>query len=707
MEQRNDANLTAVSAWEAVEGSPAPLGPSWSPEHETWNFALYSRNARAVTLLLYAEGDATRPVYSQRLDRLVHKTGRVWHCRVRSDEAPGAAHYGYRVEGEPGARDGHRFDPGKVLLDPYAPAVFFPPGYSREACKGPGPTDGLAPLGVLPRGETSPAAPPRERVRHGHDTIVYELHVRGFTARASSGVSPERRGTFAGLTEKIPYIAELGVTVVELMPVHQYDPQEGNYWGYMTLHFFSPHLQYAKDDAFGEFRAMVDAFHAAGIEVWLDVVYNHTSEGDMKGPTYSLRGLDNKSYYLLSPDHGGYLDPTGCGNTLRCAHPAVRRLILDSLRFWAQEMRVDGFRFDLASIFTRRSDGAVDLDDPALIAEISSFGYYAGVRLVAEAWDVGSYQLGRGFPGFTWLQWNGRFRDDVRSFVRGEPGRVPDLMRRLYGSDDLFPDDLLEAYRPWQSVNFLTAHDGFCLYDLVSYDRKHNAANGHGGTDGGDDNRSWNCGHEGDTAAPPEVLALRRRQVRNFCCLLMLANGTPMFLAGDEFMNTQRGNNNPYNQDNETSWLDWDLLSRNRDVFRFFRVMIALRKAHPTFGRSRFWREDVGWHGTASGPDLSPESRSVAFFLSGASVPDDDFYVMINGWWNELPFVLQEGRPEEWLRVVDTSLESPEDAAEEGAEPRLGSQRYRVAPRSVVVLRRPRPLTSSPQRPGAPRAPAS
>ncbi len=280
-------------------------------------------------------------------------------------------------------------------------------------------------------------------------------------------------------------------------------------------------------------------------------------------------------------------------------------------------------------------------------------------------------------------------------------------MRRLYGSDDLFPDDLLEAYRPWQSVNFVTAHDGFCLYDLVSYDRKHNEANGHGGTDGGEDNRSWNSGHEGDGDAPPEVLALRRRQVRNFCCLLMLANGTPMFVAGDEFMNTQGGNNNPYNQDNETTWLDWSLLSRNHDVFRFFRLMIAFRKAHPTLGRSQFWREDVGWHGAGGDPDLSHESRSLALFLSGVSLGDDDLYVMINGWWNEIPFFVQDGRPEDWLRVVDTSLAPPEDIAEPGAERRLASEGYVVGPRSVVVLRRPCSATSSPRRPAGPPAPGS
>lgn len=681
--------LTTIEPWEAIEGSPAPLGPVWVEERRSWNFALYSRNASGVTLLVYTASDTERPLLELQLDRLANKTGRVWHCCLPEERAPGAAYYAYRVSGPAAPPDGHRFDPGKVLLDPYAPRVHFPPGYDREACKGPAATDGRAPLGVLPRQDAAFDWSGDRRVRHGHDTVVYELHVKGFTARPNSGVSPEKRGTFAGLVEKIPYLSELGITVVELMPVHQYDPQEGNYWGYMSLHFFSPHAGYAHGDPFDEFREMVRAFHAAGIEVWLDVVYNHTSEGDADGPCYCFRGLDNKSYYLLTPDHADYANDTGCGNTLRCGHPAVRRLVIDSLRFWIEEARVDGFRFDLASIFTRRSDGSLDLEDPPLIAEISSLGYYDDVRLVAEAWDIGSYQLGRGFPGFTWLQWNGRFRDELRSFVRGDPGKVAELMRRLYGSDDLFPDDVREAYRPWQSLNFVTAHDGFCLYDLVSYERKRNAANGHGGTDGSDDNRSWNSGHEGDEGAPAEVLALRRRQVRNFCCLLLLANGTPMLVAGDEFMNTQGGNNNPYNQDNAITWLDWGRLHRNRDVFRFFRLMIAFRKAHPSLGRSRFWRGDVRWHGSGPDPDLSPESRSLAYFLSGSSLGDDDLYVMVNGGPSDLDFEVQDGRPGEWLRVVDTARPSPEDIAEAGAEPRLAELDYRVEARSVVVLRRP------------------
>ncbi|MFN8545510.1 MAG: isoamylase [Candidatus Binatia bacterium] len=664
--------LRSVNAWEASEGAPWPLGATWVESHAAWNFALFSRHATGVTLLLYAADDPATPVHTVRLDPLVNKTAHIWHCWVRASAAGGATLYGYRVEGPVGP--GHRFDAEKILLDPFAEAVFFPPRFSRAAAARPGPTDGRAPLGRLP-GRT-PAfdwgADPRPR--HSHDLIVYELHVRGFSARPSSGVAPEKRGTFAGLVEKLPYLRELGVTAVELLPVHQYDPQEGNYWGYMTLDFFAPHRGYASGDPAVEFRQMVKAFHAAGIEVWLDVVYNHTTEGPADGPTYNFRGIDNRSYYLLGPD-GAYRNYSGCGNTLRCAHPAVQGLVLESLRRWVEDMHVDGFRFDLASILARGPDGTLSRE-PALIREIAQLAYRADVRVVAEAWDIDAYLLGQGFPGLTWRQWNGKFRDDVRAFVRGDRGRVGALMARLYGSDDLFPER--EAYRPYQSVNFVTAHDGFCLHDLVTYDRSRAG-----------DTSSWNHGWEGDEDAPAAVLALRRRQVRTFFCLLMLANGTPMFCAGDEFLNTQGGNANPYDQDNETTWLDWDLLERNRDVFRFFRLMIAFRKAHPTIARSRFWRGDVRWYGVGPDVDLAADSHSLAYCLRGARLEDDDLYVMINAWQAPLEFVVQEGQAGDWLRVVDTGLVAPDDIAEPGRETLLDGLAYRVEAGSVVVLRRP------------------
>jgi glycogen operon protein len=679
-------SLRTIDAWERSEGAPAPLGCTWLAAEQSYNFALYSRYATGVTLLIYDDADQVTPVYEYRFDPRFNKTQRVWHCWVAAARAPAARYYAYRIEGPVIPDWGQRYDLDKVLLDPYAPAVFFPPAFDREAARRPGPNAGQAPLGVLPR-----PAPPFDwgddrRPRHTHDLIVYELHVKGFTARANSGVAAEQRGTFAGLIEKIPYLRELGVTAVELLPVHQFDPQEGNYWGYMTLSFFALHHAYASGEAQQEFKALVRALHAADIEVWLDVVYNHTCEGDATGPTYSYRGIDNRSYYLLDSEGGRYINDSGTGNTLRCGGPAVRTLVLNSLRYWIEEMHIDGFRFDLASILTRHSDGTIDPNDPALIGEISYLARLYDVRMIAEAWDIGSYQLGRGFPGITWRQWNGEFRDDVRAFVKGEGGQVGNLMHSLYGSDRLFPDSLRDAYRPYQSVNFITCHDGFCLYDLVAYNHKHNAANGHGNTDGTDHNLSWNCGVEGDVDVPPEVMRLRGQQARNLMTLLLLANGTPMLLAGDEFLNTQRGNNNPYNQDNEITWLDWDRLDQHRDMHRFVRLLIAFRKAHPTLQRSHFWRDDVAWHGVDGPVDFGRESRAVAFHLRGAALGDVDLYVMINGHWEALDFRLPDQQPSPWRRVVDTGRVSPDDISEAGHEPVVAASRYQVVARSIVVL---------------------
>jgi glycogen operon protein len=493
------------------------------------------------------------------------------------------------------------------------------------------------------------------------------------------------------LVEKIPYLKELGVTVVELMPIFQRDPDEGDYWGYMPLNFFAPHAQYAStrddDEQHLEFRNMVKAFHKAGIGVVLDVVYNHTCEGDHRGPIYSFKGFDGPGYYMLTSDPANpYANYSGTGNTLNFSQGHVRKMVMDSLRYWKREMHIDGFRFDLASVFSRNADGSLNWGDAPIFSEIAADPELGRLRLIAEPWDTGAYQLGRGFPGLTWLQWNGRFRDDIRRFVKGDPGMVSDVMRRIYGSDDLFPDSRADAYHAYQTVNYINSHDGFTLYDLVCYDRKRNWQNGHNNQDGMDDNYSWNCGYEGDAGVPPEVQALRRKQVKNFCCLLLLSNGIPMFRAGDEFLNTQFGNNNPYNQDNETGWLDWSQLQANQDIFRFFKSMIAFRKAHPSLCRSRFWREDVSWHGTGPIADLSPDSRSLAFCLHGASQGDDDIYVMINSHWEELEFQIQEGTAQDWRRIVDTALPSPGDFSDHGLP--LEHPKYRVAPRSIVVLLR-------------------
>lgn len=682
----------AMNGWITEEGSDYPLGVTFIPDEDVYNFALYSKNATGVVLNLYAHVNAMSPIYSYHFDYLKNKSGRVWHCRIPARLVEPARCYAYQVHGRFDPDNGLRFDPQKLLLDPFARAVGFPRRFSRDAARMKGTNMGRAPLGVIPLPRKAFDWTGDRIPKHTHDTIVYEMHARGFTRRENSGVDSDKRGTFAGVIQKIPYLKELGVTVVELMPIFQFDPLEDNYWGYMPLSFFALHNRYSAaeehEEQVDEFRAMVKALHQADIELILDVVYNHTTEEDENGPTYSFRGIDNPTYYLLRENRRTYSNDAGTGNVLRAGNPHVRNMILESLRYWVTEMHVDGFRFDLASLLTRGSDGKIDEDAPPIIAAIRSDPNLAHCRLIAEAWDVSSYQLGRCFPATTWLQWNGQYRDQVRAFVKGDPGLVPPIMRRIYGSDDLFPDSLGEAYHAYQSVNYVTSHDGFTLYDLVSYNIKRNEANGLDNTDGVDDNFSWNCGWEGDDGAPPEVLALRRQQIKNMCCVLMLSNGTPMICAGDEFLHTQGGNNNPFNQDNETTWLDWDLVEGNRDMFRFFKLMIAFRKGHPSIGRSRYWREDIKWYGVGPVPDLSYESRSLAFCLHGESRQDSDIYVMINAYWDDLDFTIQERSAADWCRVVDTSVESPGDIMEPGCEPILKSRQYCVKARSVVVLLR-------------------
>jgi isoamylase len=681
--------MTASADWEEAEGTPLPLGVSASPDAAQYNFALYSKHATSVSLLLYAKGEWTKPCHVEALDWHRHKSGRIWHCRLPAALVEGAHSYAYSVGGPDDPSQGHRFDPDKILLDPYARAVFFPPGFSRGAATHPGANPGRAPLGLLPN---KPAPfdweDDRPPVRHGHDAVIYELHVRGFTKRSNSGVAPERAGTFAGLVDKIPYLKQLGVTVVELMPVFQIDPQEGNYWGYMPLSFFALNGAYSLFDAgeeISEFKTLVKELHRAGIEVVLDVVYNHTAEGSEIGPTYSFRGIDNSTYYLLEPDRRHYRNDSGTGNVLHTANRYVQGLILDSLRYWVTETHVDGFRFDLASLFTRSEDGSINLEDPPIIAAIHSDPVLSSCRLIAEAWDIASYQLGRTFPGITWLQWNGRFRDDLRCFLRGDADMVDRLMTRLYGSDDLFPDTLAEAYHPFQSVNFVTCHDGFTLNDLLSYDHKHNEANGHDNSDGTDANNSWNHGFEGEDGAPAEVLALRQRQAKNAIALLMLSNGTPMLLAGDEFLNTQGGNNNPYNQDNETTWLDWARQKANAGMVRFVTAMIAFRKAHPSIARSRFWRDDVAWFG-ASGDGVDPHALQVVYTLRGENTGDSDLCVMVNGGAEACHFTIPGHAAGPWRRAVDTARPEPDDINSPGSEPPVEGAELELAARSVVVL---------------------
>jgi len=679
-----------MDAWEQRYGASYPLGAHNNVTNAGWNFALYSKHATGVVLHVYHHDDPVNPVLSRRFDPYANKTARVWHCFISEADMAGATLYGYSVEGPYDPAQGQRFDPAKILLDPYAREVHFPPEYSRFACSSPGATAGHAPLGVLKKAQVfdwSDDAP----VRHDHELVIYEMHVRGFTHDPISGVAAEKRGTYLGVVEKIPYLKQLGVTAVELLPVHQFDPQEGNYWGYMTLNFFTPHQAYASDPAQAgtEFKTMVRELHRAGIEVILDVVFNHSSEGSQDaGPVYSMRGIDNTSYYLLNTnDFSQAIDITGTGNTLHTANRAVRALILDALRHWVEEYHVDGFRFDLASVFSRRSDGSLNTEDPPIISAIRADPMLSRCRLIAEAWDIAAYQLGRSFPGLAWRQWNGKYRNDIRRFVKSDAGMLAPVIQRVYGSDDLFPDTPDESRHPWQSVNFITCHDGFNLYDLVSYNYKHNLANGNNNNYGTNDNFSWNSGFEGSPASD-DVEALRRRQAKFFATLLFISNGTPMWLAGDEFLHTQGGNNNPYNQDNATTWLNWQKLAEEADFHRYLRGLIQFRRDHPGIARHIYWREQVRWYGVSGALGLSQDDRAFGFYLDGANEADASFYVMLNAWWEPLEFTVQHNSPADWLCVFDSGAESPQDYFEPGSEAVLAGNTYRVAGRSVVVLQK-------------------
>jgi glycogen operon protein len=680
-----------MTDWSIENGTHCPYGATWLEERKGYNFSICSKTATRVHLLLFQEASPYQIVYEYEFDPFLNKTGAIWHCFVPEEKIQAANCYAYRIDG-PNA-PGNRFNFKKLLLDPWAKAVFFPPDFSRPATKDNSDNIGKAPLGLLFKNVDSlAAANPDNRPVHYHDLIIYELHVKGFTQHSSSGVQEVNKGKFSGVIDKIPYLTELGVTAVELMPVHQFDINENNYWGYMTLNFFAPHNRYCVKKAGAEpileFKKMVQALHDAGIEVILDVIYNHSSEGDDSGPFYSYKGIDNSSYYLLTPDQRFYNNDAGTGNVLRTSNKTVRKLMLDSLRYWVEEMKVDGFRFDLATIFTRNDDGSVNTFNPPILEEISMDPILSKVRLIAEPWDIASYQLGSRFPGTSWGQWNGEYRDEVRRFVKSDNGLVGSLMARLYGSDDLFPDRMPFSGHPFQSINFITAHDGFTLYDMVSYNQKHNEANGYNNTDGSDTNHSWNCNWEGDDNVPDTVIALRKKQAKNFTAILMLSNGVPMFRMGDEFLHTQSGNNNAFNQDNSISWLNWKRKETFSDIFRFFKMIISFRKKHPSIHRAGFWKEDVKWFGVGKDADLSFNSHTLAFYLDGKRKKDSDLYVMINAYWEALNFEIQTGASGEWKRIIDTSLNSPDDIVDVASAGALPSLKYTVAGRSIVVLER-------------------
>ena len=687
---------------EAVMNSVGNAGHSW-PLGATVvdggiNFSVFSRSATGVELLLFDREDDARPARMMRLDPAANRTYHYWHVCV-PDIRPGQL-YGYRVAGPYDPANGMRFDPAKVLLDPYGRGVVVPKNYSRDAARQAGDNAAIAMKSVVVDVHTYDWEGDTPLQRPSSRTIVYEMHVRGFTRHPSSGVAEKRRGTFAGVIEKIPYLQQLGITAVELMPVFQFDPQDAppgrvNYWGYAPVSFFAPHQGYSsRREGLGpanEFRDVVKALHRAGIEVILDVVFNHTAEGNHDGPTLSFRGFDNTTYYILEQDRSRYANYSGTGNTLNANHPIVRRMILDSLRYWVKEMHVDGFRFDLAAILERDESGQL-MPNPPVLWDIESDPELAGTKLIAEAWDAaGLYEVGS-FIGDSWKEWNGRFRDDVRRFFRGEENSVGPFADRLLGSPAIYGHEEREAE---QSVNFVTCHDGFTLNDLVSYDHTHNEANGEDNRDGTNDNRSWNCGVEGPTD-DPGVEKLRNRQVKNFLTVTMLSVGMPMLLMGDEVRRTQRGNNNAYCQDNETSWFDWTFLAKHADVHRFVTLLNArrvLRDPEPERQRvslNQLLRGvNLSWHGVKlNQPDWGKASHSIAFTVEirGEKLL---FYVILNAYWQPLDFELprlDSAGENPWWRWIDTALDSPHDIREFEAAESVPGYAYRAKSRSVVML---------------------
>ncbi|PYE54792.1 glycogen debranching protein GlgX [Deinococcus yavapaiensis] len=694
-------------------GRPFPFGATLVPNGV--NFSIYSSHASNCTLVLFDKG-APEPKAEIPFPE-EFKIGDVF-AMVVFDLDVETLEYGYRMDGPFDPARGLRFDPTKVLMDPYAKAV-----------------GGRDVWGEVP--DWNDPFPHRSRLAFddfdwegdrplqipNEDLVVYEMHVRGFTKSASSGV--RFPGTFAGLREKIPYLQALGVNCVELMPIFEFDefehshtdPETGevnhlNYWGYSTVNFFAPKSGYAATGRLGmqvdELKQLVKDLHKAGIEVMLDVVFNHTAEGDHRGPTISFRGLDNSVYYMLTPE-GYYFNFSGTGNTLNCNHPVVRNMVLDCLRYWASEFHIDGFRFDLAAILGRAADGT-PLSNPPLLEALAHDPILAKCKLVAEAWDAGGlYQVGS-FPAYNrWAEWNGKYRDTVRRFIKGDEGVVADLATRIAGSPDLYSSRGATA-----SINFVTAHDGFTLHDMVSYNDKHNEANGEDNRDGANDNNSWNHGVEGETS-DEAILALRERQIKNAAVLLMTSQGVPMMLMGDEVGRTQHGNNNTYCHDNDLSWFDWSLTETNAGLLRFWQHLVALRHAHPVL-RNRYHHSgfdyvgsgvpDLSWHGVrAWRPDWSPASRTLAFMLDGrhargGTVTDDTLYVALNSSWEangfELP-TLPEGHA--WYVAANTSMPSPHDIHAPGEEVRLSDQSHVLlgSRSAMILLGKPDSLSNDPQ----------
>ena len=683
--------------YKTTKGDPHPLGSTVYPDGV--NFSVFSQNAASMELLLFAEGNSTEPFQIIKMTDEGNKSFHFWHIFL-VDAKPGL-HYAYRVHGPEEKKPGHRFTPEKVLIDPYAYGNSMDLWNRGAAClPGDNLTQSMRSVVIDPLDYDWEGDRPLNRPMQ--DSVIYEMHVGGFTRAGNSHVTSP--GTFRAVIEKIPYLQSLGVTAVELLPVFQFDDTEAhefegnklnNFWGYSTMAYFAPHPGYCESAGeaqhMTEFRDMVKALHKAGIEVILDVVFNHTDEGNHQGPTFSFRGFDNLNYYyLVDGNQDYYYDYTGCGNTFNCNHPVGSKMIVECLRFWVEYMHVDGFRFDEGSVLSRGPGGA-PMEFPPVLWQIELDDVLAETKVIAEAWDAaGLYQVGH-FPGFRWAEWNGVYRDTLRKFVAGEAGIVGDLADRITGSPSLYQSN---GHLPINSVNFITAHDGFTLNDLVSYNNKHNEANGEGNRDGVDDNMSWNCGAEGPTD-DPAINALREQQIRNFATLLMLSQGVPMFVMGDEVRRTQGGNNNAWCQDNPIGWFDWTQTQTEAGMLRFWSELISFRKSHPAVHRARFFSgamnergmPDISWHGTKlNEPGWNdPHARALAWTVAG-SLAHSDIHVMVNMFWEPLTFEIPQIYERAWYTAVNTALPSPQDINAPGNEALVNSHHVEVSGRSIVVL---------------------
>ncbi len=708
-----------MDSFETLTGKPLPLGATPCPAGT--QFAIFSRHATAVSLILFETPEDTGPLAEIEFDPEMNRTGDIWHICVKG-VGPGQL-YLYRVDGPHDPEAGHRFDRNKLLLDPYAKAVT-----GNRACVSAG-TDsqdtgkdlragskireaGYVPMCIVINDDFDWQGdkPLNFPLRF---CVIYETHVGGLTRHKSAGV--QHPGNFKGVVEIIPFFKELGITSLELLPVQEFDEFENrkrnpitgemlqNYWGYSTIAFFAPKGGYSSSGFLGqqvtEFKEMVRELHRAGIEVILDVVFNHTAEGDETGPALSFKGLDNSIYYILDDDRRFYKNYTGCKNTLNCNHPTVRNMILDCLHYWVVEMHVDGFRFDLGSVLGRSRNGDL-LENPPVLERIAEDPILRHTKIIAEAWDTaGAYQVGW-FPGGRWAEWNDRFKNDVRHFWRGDPGFVPNLATRITGSADLY---LRDGRKPFHSINFITSHDGFTLNDLVSYREKHNIENGEDERDGTDNIISCNYGVEGETDNTA-VQEVRERQIKNFLATLFLSLGTPMLLGGDEFRRTQRGNNNPYCHNSELTWYNWDFLSKHGEIFHFCRELISFRKRHHTFQRPEFYSgedsdhnmiPDITWFNEEGGElDWTKTAHTLSLRIDGSKAEieadrdDNDLFMIFNASSEKMEFtVCPAPGGKKWFLAIDTALHSPEDIKPEGEETLLDPREiYKASSRSLVVL---------------------